>query len=153
MKIAPKRSSEAFLRAHVGFNEIRCLPWPYRCVPSGYGLAVVGGVQKRASRWMCILVHGEPPFHRAEAAHSCGNASCVNPTHLRWATPRENAADKNTHGTVVRGERNGRTSLSDADIIEIRNAPPDLGALMKKFGVSKGCISKIRSGSRWSHIR
>lgn len=153
MKIAPKRSSEAFLRANVNFAGPHCLPWPYKCVPSGYGLAVVGGVQKRASRWMCILAHGEPPFAKAEAAHSCGNASCVNPSHLRWATPKENSADKEAHGTVVRGERSGKTSLTSADIIEIRNAPPDLHALMKKFGVSKGCLSKIRSGARWSHIQ
>lgn len=153
MKIAPKHSSESFLRSHVGFAGNECLAWPYKCVPSGYGLAVVGGVQKRASRWMCILAHGEPPFPKAEAAHSCGNASCVNPTHLRWATPKQNAADKNIHGTVVRGERNGKTRLSKDDIIEIRNAAPDLNLLMNKFGVSKGCISKIRSGARWSHIR
>lgn len=153
MKIAPKRSSEEFLRANVGFTEPDCLLWPYKLVPSGYGLAVVGGVQKRASRWMCILAHGEPPFDKAEAAHSCGNASCVNPKHLRWATPKENAADKEAHGTVVRGERSGKTILSRADVVEIRNAPPDLNSLMKKFGVSKGRLSKIRSGARWSHIR
>lgn len=153
MKIAPKRSSEEFLRANVAFTGSDCLLWPYKRVPSGYGLAVVGGIQKRASRWMCILAHGEPPFDKAEAAHSCGDASCVNPNHLRWATPKENAADKEAHGTVVRGERSGKTTLSRADVIEIRNAPPYLGVLMRKFGVSKGCLSKIRSGARWSHIQ
>jgi len=149
--IAPKGSSERFLRQHVSYTSDDCLLWPYRTVPSGYGLAVIGGVQKRASRWMCILAHGEPPSASHEAAHSCGNASCVNPRHLRWATPGENSADRFLHGTDNRGERNGKTSLTAEDVRAIRSAPPDLEALMRRYGVSKGCISKIRSGARWSH--
>lgn len=152
-KIADKRSSEAFLRANVGFGSDECLDWPYRLVPAGYGLAVIGGIQKRASRWMCILAHGEPPFSGAHAAHSCGRPCCVNPRHLRWATAKENSADKEAHGTQVRGERSGKTHLTKSDILAIRSAPPDLIALMKKYRVSKGCISKIRSGARWSHIQ
>ena len=148
-KIAPKGSSEAFLRAHLGWTADECLLWPYRTVPTGYGLAVVGGVQKRASRWMCILAHGEPPSARHEAAHKCGNAKCVNPNHLRWATPAQNSADKLEHGTHNRGERSGRTRLTAEDVQAIRTAPPDLIILMARYGVSKGCIAKIRSGQRW----
>lgn len=114
-------------------------------------MAVVGGVQKRAHRWMCILAHGNPAIGM-EAAHSCGISQCVNPKHLRWATPAENSADKNLHGTDNRGERNGKTKLTAADIAAIRNAPPGLRALMDKYGISKGCVSKIRSGQRWGHV-
>lgn len=150
-KIAPKGSSEAFLRTHMNWASRECLLWPYRTVPTGYGLAVIGGVQKRASRWMCILTHGEPPSARHEAAHNCGNPRCVNPNHLRWATPAQNSADKLFHGTHNRGEKNSRTHLTPEDVQTIRNAPPDLAALMTRYGVSKGCISKIRSGQRWAH--
>lgn len=151
-RIAPKGSSEAFLRAHVDHQSDECLNWPYRVVPAGYGLAVIGGVQKRAHRWMCILAHGEPPTPRHEAAHRCGRPVCVNPRHVRWATPAENVADKLIHGTHNRGERSGRAKLTEADVAEIRSAAPDLKALMAKFGVSKGCISKIRCGLRWRHL-
>lgn len=150
-KIAPKGSSEAFLRGHKDWTGEECLLWPYRTVPTGYGLAVVGGVQKRASRWMCILAHGEPPSSRHEAAHNCGNARCVNPKHLRWATPAENSSDKLIHGTHNRGERSGKTRLTQEDVQFIKSAPPDLVSLMSRYGVSKGCISKIRSGRRWAH--
>lgn len=151
-RIAAKGSSEAFLRSNVGFSGDECLLWPYRTVPTGYGLAVVGGVQKRASRWMCILAHGEPSNEKLEAAHSCGNATCVNPQHLRWATSTENYADRCLHGTDNKGERNGKTSLTEADIRAIRSAPPDLKLLAEKYGLSKGCVSKIRSGQRWAHV-
>lgn len=148
-RIADKGSSEAFLRANVGFAGDECLLWPYRTVPAGHGMAVIAGVQKRASRWMCILAHGEPSNLKLESAHSCGNATCVNPRHLRWATSKENYADRKLHGTDNKGERNGKTTLTASDIAEIREAPPHLAPLMEKFGVSKGCISKIRSRSRW----
>lgn len=147
--IAPKGSSEAFLRAHVDHKGQDCLLWPFRRIASGYGLAVIGGVQKHASRWMCELVHGAPPFLRAEAAHACGNAGCVNPEHLRWATGKQNCADKLLHGTHNRGERSGKAKLTAEDVAAIRAAPADLRALMARYGVSKGCISKVRSGQRW----
>lgn len=148
-KIAPKGSSEAFLRAHVAHVGDECLPWPYRLESKGYGLAVIDGVQKKASRWMCIIAHGAPPFPGAEAAHRCGNPACVNPGHLRWATAVENQADRLIHGTHNLGVRNGKTHLTAEDVAAIRGAPPDLKALMDRYSVSKGCISKIRSGSRW----
>lgn len=152
-KIADKGASEAFLRAHVNSKEVACILWPYRLVPAGYGLAVIGGVQKRASRWMCILAHGNPPTLDHHAAHSCGNASCVNPNHPRWATPAENMADKNIHGTSNHGPRNGKTSLTEDDVRAIRAAPPTLAPLMAKYGMSRDGIRKIRSRQRWGHVQ
>lgn len=151
-RIAPKGSSEAFLRQHINWRGQECLIWPFRKVKAGYGLAVVCGAQKRASRWMCILAHGEPPAPNFHAAHSCGNPPCVNPKHLRWASSKENSADKIIHGTEIYGERNGKTKLTAQDVLAIRKAQPNLKALMDRYGVSKGCISKIRSGARWGHI-
>src|SRR5687768_6151405 len=107
----PFGAGEAFLRQHVNYQSDECLIWPYRVNRLGYAHAVIGGVPKVASRWMCILAHGEPDALRTEAAHSCGNPSCVNPRHLRWASHRENMMDKNRHGTSNIGERNGKTVL------------------------------------------
>jgi hypothetical protein len=135
-KIADKGATEAFLRAHVSHEGT---------------LAVIGGKQMVASRWMCVLAHGTAPTQKHEAAHSCGKGTdgCVNPRHLSWKTPVENQADRVAHGTSNHGERNGKTKLTAEDIAAIRAAPADLNALVLRYGVSKGCISKIRSGSRW----
>ena len=151
-RIADKGSSEAFLQAHVTYDGDECLLWPYRLNSAGYGLAVVGGSQRTASRWMCVLAHGKPDRLRNGAAHACGNPSCVNPKHLRWATHAENMADKERHGTEIRGERNGKTRLTEDDVRYIRNAPPDLAPLMERYGMSKHGISKVRAGSRWGHV-
>lgn len=152
-KIAPFGSSEKFLREHVSFTSDDCLIWPFRKVASGYGLAVIGGVQKRASRWMCILAHGDPIPASLVAAHSCGNPSCVNPGHLRWATNYENSQDTIRHGRTPYGERSRKTTLTAQDVADIRSAPPEIEILCERYSVSRGCISKIRHGSRWAHTK
>lgn len=150
-KIADKGATEAFLRAHVAYQGRECLAWPYGTNDKGYGLAVIGGVQKAASRWMCILAHGEPPSPRHQAAHSCGrgNLGCVNPRHLRWDTHKGNQADRLAHGTHNLGERNGKTKLTDDDVRAIRAAPANLKALMDQYGLSRGAVVKIRGRQRW----
>lgn len=145
-------ATEAFLRAHVGYQGDDCLLWPYAKNAAGYGWANVGGRQATASNWMCRLAHGEPFMLWNHAAHSCHNPACVNPKHLRWATHRENMADKELAGTVNRGERNGKTRLTVADVLAIRFAPPNLAELAARYGVSKRCISHIRGGLRWQHV-
>jgi hypothetical protein len=145
-------ASEEFLRSHVATEADGCLPWPYGTDKHGYGFATIDGIQRRASNWMCRLAHGEPFMIWKHAAHSCGNPSCVNPKHLRWASHAENMADKEKHGTVNRGERNGKTTITEADVLAIREAPAKLAPLMARYGLSKYAISKIRSGKRWAHI-
>lgn len=86
-----------FLITNANYKGEQCLEWPFRGRDKdGYGRC---GQGPRAHRVMCTLAHGDPPFERAEAAHRCGNASCVNPTHIRWATHKENENDKYLHGT------------------------------------------------------
>src|SRR3546814_15498376 len=108
---------------------------------------------------MCVLAHGEPVGDRDQAAHKCGRPKCVNPRHLRWATHRENMADKAIHGTETIDERNGKTTLTEEDVRAIRAAPPVLAPLLQKYGLSKHGRSEERRGgkecvrtcrSRWS---
>lgn len=143
---------EDFLRGLVGTQETGCIIWPYNKDRKGYGSANVGGKQRGAHNWMCRLAHGEPVSIWRHAAHSCDNPSCVNPNHLKWATHAENMADKERAGTVARGENNGRTPLTEQDVLAIREAPADLAALAKRYGITKDAISRIRSGRRWAHV-
>lgn len=89
-----------------------------------------------------------------EAAHSCGNAICVNPRHLRWASPAENTADKWDHGTMLLGEQCNGAKLTIADILEIRRLSGRITQrkISERFWVSQANISAIVNQKRWTHI-
>ena len=137
-----------------------CVEWPFAMgthrVGGAYGK--VGGVQfgfkgpMDAHRPMCILAHGSPPSPIYEAAHSCGNRSCVNKRHLRWATPKENKGDELIHGTRNRGERQGHSKLNKNAVLSIRKMrghPADIGM---KFGVSETTVRDIWKRRTWGWL-
>jgi hypothetical protein len=144
----------AFLRANLGYLGEECLIWPF-AHNDGYGvLEYRKGHNIGAHRYMCILAHGEPPFPKAQAAHSCGNGKrgCVAPNHLRWATRHENEQDKFIHGTTPRGERHGLSKLTSAEVLFIVADQRSHRAIASDFGCSQTSVSAIKSGQTWSWL-
>ncbi len=149
--------SKEWIDQHVGFSGEDCLIWPLRKNWAGYGSVRSSGIHMGAHRYMCLLAHGEPPSQEHHAAHSCGNGhlGCVNPKHLRWATPLENSADMVEHGTVPEGERNGNAKLTESDIREIKRLRGIVTQreLAERFGVGHSNIAQIQRGFSWKHIK
>lgn len=142
-----------WLNAHVNYAGSKCLIWPFARFASGSAQVRFRGRSNRASRAMCILAHGEPPFEGAQAAHSCGNdhLGCVNPQHLRWDTAKGNCADRVRHGTENRGERQWGSKLTAQDVREIRRlAGSELQRVTAaRFGVSRQAVTDILAGRSW----
>lgn len=134
----------------------RCVPWPFYIGARGYGMTTVANTPKGAHRRVCELAHGPAPFVGAHAAHSCGNRECVNPKHLRWATPSGNFADKHKHGTRQVGELGPSSKLTNKEVIAIRRTRRDTDLTLKeiaeKFGVSLTNVSMIANRKTWTHI-
>lgn len=131
-------------------SEEECVIWPF-AKANGYGVFTANKQRHQAHRYVCETIYGPAPSAEHHAAHLCGVKDCVNPRHIRWATPRENARDKEAHGTVNRGERNGAAKLTREQVCEIRRLKGvergiDLAA---RFGVAKSTISMIHSGVNW----
>jgi hypothetical protein len=144
----------AWLRAHVSHDSDECLPWPFTDDDHDYGRVKVDGSEITATRYMCLLAHGEPPTPKHEAAHSCGNPECRNARHLRWATTIENNADKLIHGTDNRGEKHNQAKLTAGDVHFIRASVGVLTSarLAMLFGVTKGAIKSIKHRRTWGWL-
>lgn len=75
---------------------------------------------------------------------------------LAWGSARENAKDREVHGTVARGSRQGLAKLSEADVPEIRRRyrprKVTLKQLATEYGVTLQAISAVIHGETWKHI-
>jgi DNA-binding transcriptional regulator YiaG len=130
-----------------------CVIWPrdadQRDGYRPYGRMSIGSRSVRVHVEALRRRAGERPPGK-QAAHSCGNARCMNYRHLRWATPAENMADKERHGRVMRGQLNHNSKLSASQVQEIRRryhfSTATQMELAREFGVSQPAISKIVRG-------
>jgi hypothetical protein len=134
-----------------------CVEWPYLVNSSGYGQVRLKGKMMNAHRAALIMHCGKPPSEGMHAAHApliCHNRRCVNPRHLRWATPSSNMLDRNIDGTAffAVGERQGSSKLTEQDVSDIRASRQPQKELAEIYGVSKQQISKIIRRERWAHV-
>ena len=61
-------------------------------------VGIAGNKVQVVARLICEEAYGPPPTSKHQAAHNtpngCIGGLCVEPRHLRWATPRENLNDR-----------------------------------------------------------
>ena len=99
--------------------------------------------------------HGPKP-EGMWVAHNDGNSHNNRADNLRWDTVSNNHADKYRHGTVRLGEAHPATSLTEANVREIRQRYAAGGVtqarLGEEFGVTFQCISNIIRGRTWGHL-
>jgi len=154
-RIAKKGELAAWVKEHADHNGQECLFWPFGSPRNGYGQVRVDGVDMSASRFMCIVAHGEPPSPGLHAAHSCGNGhrGCVNPSHLRWLTASQNAAEKIEHGTHQRGQRNPLAKLDEEKVKNIRDREHEgASALAREFGVHPNTVRDAIQKKTWAWL-
>lgn len=76
-------------------------------------------------------------------------------SNLRWGTHRENSRDKIHHGTILRGEDNPISKLTEDQVREIRRrraAGEGRGPLASEFGVNRKTIVNIETRRQWRHV-
>jgi hypothetical protein len=104
---------------------------------------------------VCTAFHGPPPIPEYQAAHLDGKPANCAASNLAWKTHKENMADMLRHGTVPRGERNGYSKLTEADVRLMRAEwrGRSLAATAAEFGVSRPAVCMILSGKRWGWLK
>ena len=152
--IAEKGKPLKWLLSHASYADEACLVWPFFRDNEGYGRTRLNGVSMYASRAMCIIANGSPPFSEAHAAHVCGNGheGCVNPRHLYWATSKQNNDDRRKHGTMPVGEKAGQSKLTEDQVLSIHAARVPASVLAKKYGVTEATVYAILGGKTWSWL-
>jgi hypothetical protein len=143
-----------------GRDEYGCIIWPFKTASrSGYGAAhrTINGKFRNyaASRWLCEMIHGDPPDDGEwHAAHECGrgHCGCTTPEHLSWKTPVGNNADKKRHGTQSMGETHQWAKLTEATVRAILLDTRAASEVAADHGVAGSMVTRLRRGERWRHI-
>ena len=135
-----------------------CWEWIGRKDEKGYGRFDGFRLNQLAHRAAWELMNGRIPEGMG-VLHRCDNPCCVRAdNHLFLGTQMDNVKDMLTKGrnNNVRGQQNGNTTLTEADVREIKRLyfSKECGVveLAKRFGVSRVTIRNIYIGKTWSHL-
>lgn len=91
-----------------------------------------------------------------QARHLDGNKTNNCLTNLRWGSRKENAFDKERHGTHPRGEAVWNCKLTDADVRRLRSlvkSGHSIRSIAKILGVSAETARQASCGNTWKHIQ
>lgn len=135
-----------------------CWPWTGDSDRWGYGRLRVNNSRKGAHRVALLIATGDNG-QGLMALHSCDNAICVNPAHLRYGTHRENMKDMQTRGRAYsdgrKGQDNANARLTEADVHEIRRrlrAGEKGQDIAAAFNVTNSAVSDIKTGRNWRYL-
>ena len=148
----PLRFFTNVVRRH---TDDKCLIWPFAKDSAGYGQLWLDDRVNYVARLICEDANGLAPSDRHQAAHLCGNGhnGCCAPAHLVWKLPSANQSDRETHGTMLRGEKAPWAKLTLADIKAIRTLALDgltQREIALRFDVSRSLVGLILQGKRWA---
>lgn len=115
------------------------------------------GAQKTFPTHRLVLMSFLGPRPRGkEARHLNGNEYDARLRNLAWGTHVENTADQIRHGTIARGEVNGRAKMCAPRVRKMRRIRKSRGlsyaALAHLFGISKAAAGNICCGITWRHV-
>lgn len=130
----------------------------------GIGLGYASTSRRGKTYWMHRVVyceHNDIPMDNLKdkvVRHLCDNPRCINPEHLVLGTHLDNMRDMTERNRQAKGEQQGASKLTAAQVLEIREryVPKSKGssqrALAKLYDVTQTTIGRIVRGEYWSHV-
>ena len=97
-----------------------------------------------------------PP--QMQCCHNDGNPQNNHVSNLRWGSSKENADDRERHGTHPKGSKSSKAKLKEEHIPEIRfllkyfNKRGNMTILAQRFGVDVATIRDVRDKLTWQQI-
>lgn len=123
---------------------------------SGHRMMTYRGKDVGVHRVAWTLTHGPIPDGLV-VCHRCDVPNCINIEHLFLGTMADNNADRDQKGrhTPLPGSKNGNASLSEYQVIEIRELlaqqvpQREIG---RRYGVTQSTVWMIAAGRSWKHV-
>jgi len=89
-----------------------------------------------------------------ECRHLDGDPTNNRVDNLRWGTHAENEEDRQRHGNIPCGSRNGQAKLTEEEAHEIMRlkGTTTQQKIAERFGISRSQVSHIHTGFKWSSL-
>lgn len=119
---------------------------------NGYPVAIVNHLWDRIYRHVFRLFKGSIP-NGYVIRHTCDNRLCINPEHLLIGTHKDNVSDRVKRGRSAKGEDNGRSKLTESEVLAIlKDTVTPKMKLAKTYNVDAKAIRDIKNGITWKAV-
>lgn len=116
----------------------------------GY-IRCIRGTYKRLHRYMYAQRYGDITSDII-IRHTCDNPSCINPEHLLAGNVNDNINDRMIRNRSAIGVRNGRTKLTELQVLEIYHSNSTICELSKKYNIHAKSIYDIKRKKNWKYL-
>lgn len=103
-------------------------------------------------RLVLLTFVGPAPTKRHQGAHGDGDKSNNKLSNLRWASPKENSADRAVHGSQVAGTSSPNTRITKDQVLAIRELN-SLGfgyrGIAAAVGIGQSSAARITRGETY----
>lgn len=129
--------------------------WNWKGLRSHYGL-IAHGYQNHYAHRMAYEKWCGPIPEGLVVRHTCDNRFCVNPSHLILGKQADNVQDAVERGLNCRGERHGRSALTESQVREIKTllrcTNLSQRQIADRYPVTTSAIEGIASGRTWKWV-
>jgi hypothetical protein len=130
-------------------QETGCWNWTGALVGNGYGYMSFKGEPKYTHRISAMLFLDFDLACPLWVLHDCDNPRCLNPSHLRIGTARENTQDALAKGRFGRGKLTPEKVLAIKELLADGHTHAAIGV---EYGVTSSMIGQIARGESWGSI-
>lgn len=131
-----------------------CLLWTKAKSHNGYGLRKHKGKMVKAHRFSyCDAAGiGLDEIKGQLVLHSCDTPACIEPTHLRLGSNKDNSVDMVQRDRECSGVLHRSNRLTETQVIEIFESTKTLHELAAIYSITFGMAGHIKQKRKWKKV-